>query len=364
MVGKSIVALLCLLGLASAVTIKLTVLSGITFPTPIGIDYQESSKKLILSVNYPSGTPTNLELLSQNGSFTGFSSLSGLTDELKIATVRSGVGVTQGGFTLGDVFTGNGNGGQIVRVSADGSSVQNPWITLPSEGGLIRGSLYVDRVGTFGGDLIVCTTAGGVWRITSGGVPTKLAQLGVHLEGLVVVPNDPTKFGFLAGKIVAGAEGQHGVHIIDNVGQVNSFINTDFAIEDLDVIDGNFYGVNFGTSTILAAPATQFAGLEGQILATQEFPTGGNDAAKYGLALLSWDAANSRPKFTRIDVSSDSDRVDQWEHVTFAPIGVTNIPPNDFPGCENKHSCSENSVQTSTNGKEICICFDSTPCPQ
>ena len=33
----------------------------------------------------------------------------------------------------------------------------------------MRGSLYVDRTGVWGGDLIAVTTRGGVWRVTRDG---------------------------------------------------------------------------------------------------------------------------------------------------------------------------------------------------
>src|SRR5262249_48935155 len=146
------------------------------FSTPIGIDFHEPTKSVILSANYPSGMPSNLERITQDGTHYAFSSLSGLTDEIKIATVRSG---NVGGFTTGDLVVVNGIDGQLVRISADGSSVITPWVVLPGTNhGLFRGSLYFDTTGLYGGDLVVVTTMGEVWRIKSDGTPTKLAALG------------------------------------------------------------------------------------------------------------------------------------------------------------------------------------------
>src|ERR1700681_625931 len=96
------------------------------FNHPIGIDFQDTSGQLIMSVNYFSGEPNNLDLVNATtGAPTQFSNLHGLTNEVKVATVRSSA--CQGGFIDGEVFTGNGHPGQIVRISANGTSVINPW---------------------------------------------------------------------------------------------------------------------------------------------------------------------------------------------------------------------------------------------
>ncbi len=163
------------------------------FNNPIGIDHHSPSGKLILSVNFPSGLPNNFELVGPDGSRTPFSNIQGLTDEVKIATVRGGD--CQGGFAVGELFTGTGVPGVIARIAPDGSSVLNPWVTLPGETGLLRGSLFQDRYCAFGGDLLVVTTAGNVWQVSSAGAATLLASVGTHLEGLTTVPNDPAKYG-------------------------------------------------------------------------------------------------------------------------------------------------------------------------
>src|SRR5215475_6602225 len=74
------------------------------FNNPIGIDHHEPTNKLVISVNYPSGTPSNFALVAPDGTQSPFSTISGLTEELKLATVRSGP--CQGGFAVGELFTG------------------------------------------------------------------------------------------------------------------------------------------------------------------------------------------------------------------------------------------------------------------
>ncbi|MBI4879446.1 MAG: hypothetical protein HY812_07260 [Planctomycetes bacterium] len=313
----------CLLaGTAVGQNINLVQLST-SFDNPIGIDYHEPTNSLILSTNYSNGLPINLERIEFDGSHFQFSALSGLTEELKIATVRS-IG-NPGGFVVGDVFTGNGVDGQIVRVTNGGATISNPWVDLPGAGnGLMRGSLYIDRTGVFGGDLIIATTGGEVWRINSAGVPSFLVDVNTHLEGLITVPNDALKYGPLAGRIIAGAEGQSVIYAVDANGGFTTY-NVGVKVEDIDFIRPNeaFYGVNYGTSRLLAAPASTFAGMAGEILLTQEYP----NANSVGLYHMFWNGVSLvAQEFT---LAPGSEVPGQWEHVTLAPLGV--IP---FPTCE------------------------------
>ncbi|MEO7093325.1 MAG: hypothetical protein ABI175_08750, partial [Polyangiales bacterium] len=235
-------------------TIKLVGIST-AFNTPIGIDFHEPTHSLVMSVNYGTGgVPQNFERVLLDGTHAAFSTYSGLTDEVKIATARVG---NPAGIEPGTLFTGSGLDGEIVRISADGATIQNPWVTLPGTGnGLMRGSLYVDRTGLYNGDLIVATTTGEVWRVTPAGVPTRIAALGVHLEGLIVVPNVPVRYGPLSGKIIAGAENEGLLWSIDAAGVTTSYA-LGVNVEDIDLVTPkeNFFGINYGTSRLLGATA-------------------------------------------------------------------------------------------------------------
>ena len=292
---------------------------AIDFDNPVGIDHHEPDKKVVLSVNYPDGQPYNFELVDADGTRAQFSSISGLTEELKIGAVRKGC--CQGGFEVGELLTGTGVPGVIARISPDGTAIQNPWVTLPSETGLMRGSLFQDRFCVCGGELIVATTAGNVWRVSAGGTPTKLASLGTHLEGLTTVPNDP-KYGPWAGKILVGAE-----NALDPSTQEPGLI---FAIdcaeggveeyglgirpEDIDIIPANqnFFGVDFGGATLWGAAPSEFAGMVGDVLIAQEGPPG-----------ILWDVRWDGSTFQKTEIA----RVTQWEHVTFSTAGLPNILP-------------------------------------
>jgi fibro-slime domain-containing protein/RHS repeat-associated protein len=296
------------------------------FNSPIGIDHHASTNSVVISVNYSSGNPISFERIDKDGNHTPFSNVRGLGDEVKIATVRPG---NVGGFTAGDMFSGNGIDGEILRISENGSIVDNPWVSLPGIGnGLMRGSLYVDRTGDYGGDLIAATTSGEVWRINSSSVPTLLAKIGTHLEGVVTVPNRPDRYGPLAGKIIAGAEDQGLLYAIDATGAVSSY-SLGVNIEDIELVPPgeNFFGVNFGTSRILGAPASSFKSMVGDILLTQEFHGGS------GLYRLFWDG--SALKTEQLGLASDTTAVGQWEHVTFSPSGISELdevpqPPTIF----------------------------------
>ena len=333
---ESCLALAAIATLASAQSLVFTQLST-TFNSPVGIDFHEPTNSIILSVNYSGGQPSNLERVEFDGSHSTYSALAGLTDELKIATVRS-VG-NPAGFPVGDVFTGNGQDGEIVRVTNGGATVMNPWVSLPgTNNGLMRGSLYIDRTGVYGGDLIVCTTNGEVWRVDINANPTFIAAVGTHLEGLATVPNDPVRYGPLAGKIIAGAENQGLLYAFDATGATSTFA-LGVNVEDIDFIRANeaFIGVNFGTSRLLSTPATSFAGMDGDILLTQEFPSGGS-----GLYRLVWNG--SALVATQFMVDPMSASVGQWEHVTFAPASVA-----PFPSC----TVNPSSNLTATVGQPL-----------
>lgn len=314
------VAVVVALAAVPASAITLTPIST-PFNSPIGIDYHQPTNSVVISANYNSGGfPNNFERILQDGTHVPFSSVAGYTDEIKIATARSGNPF----IASGTLFVGNGNDGEIMKITPNGSSA-SLYTSLPGGGnGLFRGSLYVDRTGVYNYDLIAVTTAGQVWRVDSTGTPTFIANVQTHLEGLLVVPNDVSKYGPLAGKIIAGAEGQGLMYAFDASGAFNTYA-LGVNIEDIDLIEpgANFFGVNFGTNRILGAPASEFSGMVGDILLTQEF--GGAS----GLFRMYWNGSTLAAD--PLTLSAGSFRPGQWEHVTFAPAGIKEIPPVPEP---------------------------------
>jgi len=288
------------------------------FNQPVGIDFHEPTETVVMSVHYSTGDPYNFERVEADGSHVRFSDVSNLTNEVKIATARQG---SPAGFPAGEFFVGNGNDGEIVRISADGTTVTNPWVSLPNDSnGLMRGSLYVDRTGIWGGDLIAATTDGEIWRIDVAGNPTLICDIaGVHLEGLISVPNAPERYGPLAGRIITGAENEGRLYTVATDGSYD-YYELGVSVEDIDIIPPgeNFFGVNYGSSRLVGTPAGQFAAIAGDIVLTQEMHSGA------GLYRLYW--TGTELLVDEFGLTTESVVPSQWEHVTFAAAGIVEVP--------------------------------------
>jgi hypothetical protein len=287
------------------------------FNNPIDVEYHQPTGKLLLSVNYSSGKPNNFDLIAADGRHTPFSSVSGLTDEVYIASVRSSP--CRGGFTIGQSFVGTGTPGAIARISPDGSRVDNPWVTLPGESGLLRGGIAQDRACVFGGDLIVTTTTGDVWRVSSAGVPRRLAS---HIaapssfEGPTTVPDDP-RYGPWAGTVMLGNEGDKCVYSVTAAGRATC-TRFGFDPESVRIIPPgeNYFAVDFADHAVVTAPASEFAGMVGDILVANE---GGV------LQHVRYDRVAGR--FTADQVA----KIGQFEGSTFAPATVRLVAPTPGP---------------------------------
>lgn len=303
-------------------TVHFTAIST-KFNSPIGIDFHEPTSTVVMSVNYPTGAPYNFERVDSKGDHVPLSTFNGMTDEVKIATVRSG---NVGGFAVGTTFTGNGVDGEIVRIAPDGSRYDNPWVKLGAGNGLMRGSLYVDRTGVFGGDLIVVTTAGKVWRVTSAGKATKIAEVATHLEGAIVVPDSPARYGPLAGQIIAGAEQEGKLYAIAKDGKITSY-SPGVNVEDIDLVlpYENFFGLNYGTSRLLGIKYDELLPMAGDILLTQETPNAGTS----GLYRLQW--TGTALQAVPLVAAAGSATIGQWEHVTTASAGINELAPPPPP---------------------------------
>jgi RHS repeat-associated protein len=281
------------------------------FDSVVGIDFHQPTAKVIVSANSPAGLPDNFELIDADGTHRAFSNVGGLPGELKFATARDdGQGLSTGGFKPGEVLTATGVPGAVARIAPDGSSVRNPWVTLPGEAGLPNG-LYLDRAGVFAGNLVAVTTAGGVWRVNSAGAATKVADLGTRLSGVVTVPDDADKYGPWAGKILAGAKDQTLVYAVDAQGGVTSY---DLGVYPADVrlvtAHENFYAVDPADGKIWGAQAAAFTEMAGDLLVAQESPG--------ALSRVHWNG-------TDFEVSQIAS-AGQLKQTAFAPAGLAEIP--------------------------------------
>jgi hypothetical protein len=280
------------------------------FNSPIGVDYHAPTNGLVLSANYPTGNPNALDLVAPNGVHSVFSSLSGVGDEIYMASPRT----SANGFIAGQVYTGDGTAGQIVRISPDGTTVNKPWVTLPGETGLLRGGLHIDKTGVWGGDLIVATTAGNVWRVNAAGVATKVGSVGSAqtLEGVVTVPNDPVKYGPWAGKILFGNDST-ALYTLDTMGNLTTYLLGFSQTENLNIPNAGetFYGVDFQEGILKNADAGQWTPYVGDIIMGEE-----NGRL--------WDIKWNGASFTSTLLSA---AVPQWEGATFAPTNLPGVVP-------------------------------------
>jgi RHS repeat-associated protein len=277
-----------------------------------GLDYHASSRKLLLSANTPGGMPNNFEAVAADGTGSAFSNVAALNGELLIATSRDeGQGMSRGGFAAGELFTSTGVPGVVARVSASGAAVQNPWVTLTGETGGI-GGLYLDRTGVYGGDLLVVTTTGGVWRVNAAAEATKVASLDTRLAGVTSVPDDPDRYGPWSGKILAGAKDQSQLYTIDPQGLTSS-LQLDVHPQDIDLVPAqeNFFAVDTVGRKIWGATDGAFAGIIGDILVTQQSPG--------VIKRLRWNGVEF--------VASPLASATELKQVAFAPSGINPIPP-------------------------------------
>jgi len=295
---------------------------------PVSIDYHGPLDSLIVSYNAAtSGAPWNFARIDSSGQVTPWSPVSGLVEEVKLATAKQ----TAAGWQQGQLYFGLGIAagveGRIGRVSVDGTGVTLNWANLPPPTGeLFRGGLAFDETGIFGGDLIGVTGAhyeqGGarqVWRVNSAGAPTLIASIGTsHLEGVAVLPDDPV-WGGWAGKILTGNEYEGVIYAVDTNGTATPcFLG--IHPEDFDLIppDQDLYCTayeDFG-GAILKIPRAYFADYVGQLLITQA----GEHMQSAFLYIVRWEGG----PVISVRIPYPSGYSGHFEQVTFAPV---NLPP-------------------------------------
>jgi hypothetical protein len=232
-----------------------------------------------------------------------------MTGEINLACVRS----TTGGWTVGDLYFNTGAGGQIGRVATP-SSFNTNWTTLP-DSHQVQG-LYFDQTGVFTNDLVAATAdTGDVWLITSLGQSNMLASIGLSLECVLTLPNDSTKYGPWAGKILTGNEGDLHVFTIDTNRVVTPW---PFAapVEGLNLIPANqdLYAVDAGTQgstngRVWKISRNAFTNYVGDILVTHE----GNFDHQPRHLIVHWDGTS----FVTTDLINTN--AITYEQATFAP---------------------------------------------
>ena len=303
---------------------------------PIGIDYHALSNSIIVSSISSGGfvrVYTNLNVSNSIVTvITNWSKISGLSDEVKLATVKTNAS----GFTNGEIYFGSDTG--IGRLSADGTSSNLNWCVLTNATVtnvlLLRGSLYVDQTGVFSNQVIAVTSGGassprkGVWRVDAQAHPTLLTNLlTAHLEGVITLPNDTSKWGPWAGKIITGDEEKDPplIYTIATNGAVVTYDTTTLISggihpEDFDIIPTNqsLYACDYNSNTIVKLSKNYLTNYVGDLLITD---AGENVLPSLGkLFIVHWDAAATNFITRRITYKRANGSNGRFEHVTFAPI--------------------------------------------
>jgi len=192
-----------------------------------------------------------------------------------------------GGFPKGDIYVAQGN--SVIHYNNAGTSVDLNFATgLVSGGEGVRGILF-DSTGGFGFNMLASTDIGNIYKIGPGGAtsPTAFATItGENIEGMDIAPPG---FGPYGGDLIVGSDSDGKVYAITPSGTVANVGNPIFTdqnnqAEELTFVplnlgaSGNplegFYGSNYAVN-VLKADASQFAGLQGDLIITTEFGSNG-----------------------------------------------------------------------------------------
>ena len=334
-----------------------------TFNNPIGIQYDEEKQELLLSANYPNGSPFNFDLVNSVGADSQFTTVSGLTDEVYMAAIRNTAACpASGGFTVGEVFYGTGTPGQIGRIPAGAGTPENSWLTLSPESGLLRGGIAQGCAGPFKEDLVVTTTTGDVWLVKHNKTFEKLATkiAGDTFEGPATIPPEPAKYGPWAGKILVASEACGCVESIEAgtgaVVQYHGFTSSGTGAEGVHVVPANenFYATDYADGKIIGIPASELTPYVGDVFVTEEI--------KGNITDVHWNPAANGGKGAFED-QQILKPVGQIEGSTFAPIGVA---PICFEGCEHWLSdgkpIPEGQSEKATTSGKLTFVVNGQPC--
>lgn len=233
--------------------------------------------------------------------------------------VSSSLGL--GGFASRNVFAGSQNFGTVWTYANGATTTDAATVFVTGLVGGVR-SIAFDPYGAYGNNMIVATSAGYVYRVSSAGVATLLANVGADTEGLDFMPQ---AFGpHPAGTLVVLSEGNGRVRAISAAGVVTdlglqfntpemiSFVPLDFALT-VDPLAG-FYAARY-PNEVVKASAVDFAAYAGQAIVTEE--------GTHDLYAVSYDGSN----FTRTYIGNFGGQPEDGIFVTAAILD---------PGCSQR----------------------------
>ena len=236
----------------------------------------------------------------------------------------------QGGFPKGDIYTSGADSNIYHYANAGGSP--SLFATLPGGAGAIR-QVFFDPGSSFGGNMLVSTTSGGIYKVTSAGAVTLLASTGEDSEGMDIAS---TKYGQYAGDLLVSSEGSGKIRAITPSGTVIPLNlvtpgGTPTTIQEAETVStvplnlgssGNpiegFYVADY-PQDVENAPASQFAGLLGDAIVTSE---DSSDSPVWDLS-YNGDTANT---FTVTEIGNLSIQSEDGIFVTAQRITDVTVP--------------------------------------
>ncbi|HEY1931629.1 MAG TPA: PEP-CTERM sorting domain-containing protein [Acetobacteraceae bacterium] len=183
-----------------------------------------------------------------------------------------GAGLGKGGFAAGAVYSGSQASGQIYFVPSSGAPVL--FATVPA--GDVR-QIFFDPGSSFGGNMLVTTNVGDIYKISSTGSVSLLASVGEDTEGMDIAP---AGWGALAGQLLVSSEGSGTIRAISPLGAVTTVASGVPEAETVSAVPTafsaggpptqGFYVANY-PDDIQTADYTQFTPYEGDVIVTSEF---------------------------------------------------------------------------------------------
>lgn len=277
--------------------------------SPIGITYTGSG--FVGTAGY--GTAST-DQLYQTGLSGGAISTFGSPLPVAGGEVVLSASPSGSGFGSNYIYSGSGANGQIYQYTSSGGT-PSLFATVPV--GDIRGISF-DTTGLYGYNMIVTTTSGDVYEVTTAGVVSLLADLGTDTEGIGFATQ---QFGtFAAGTLFTASEDSEWINAISPSGTVTplfqipeaesiSFVPANIA-GDTNPLDG-LYAVNY-PDDIEYAPISEFDQYAGDVIVTEEVD--GANPNVYAISL------NSDDKATITGIGTFGDQPEDSIFVTDATI--------------------------------------------
>lgn len=223
--------------------------------TPSPITFQKSLDTSSTSLAATSSTrSTTTPTVRWQAKAVQFSPLAGVSGNVSYCIIHG----LASSFTQGESFVGSDKPGQIIKVSADGTTVTNPWVTL-GDSGTVTGIDQLDN-----GDLYVTTTNGNMWRVTSAMVATLVSRAPEGLFGAIVMPSD-SRYGDMSGKVLSSSSSGN-LYAFDP--ETNTFtsysVGPTFKAFDIVQANKNLYAI--GSDSLYMAAASNFSEAKGELL--------------------------------------------------------------------------------------------------